>query len=72
MTIGMVDAWTAAWKLIEHEVTCVECGRRQHLSESEAEFEHLPGCTNDPLFRRDSGISSGDGVSASRVSSAHK
>ena len=72
MTNGTVNAWTATWKLIEHEIVCVECKRRQHLAKSEAEFKHLPGCNADPFARSDSGIPSSDVRSASRVSSAHK
>lgn len=40
---GTVNLRTGAWELIEHEVICVECERRQHLSECETGFKHLPG-----------------------------
>jgi len=67
MPNGAVSAWTAMWKLIEHEIVCVECKRRQHLAKSEAEFKHFPGCNADSFARSDSGSPSHDVRSTSRV-----
>jgi hypothetical protein len=39
-----LNAWTAAWRLVDYEIVCVECKRRQPLSEADSEFNHEPGC----------------------------
>ncbi len=43
-----LNAWTAAWRLIGYEIVCVECKRRQSLSDADSDFEHEPGCAADP------------------------
>lgn len=42
-----LSAWVAKWVLVDGQIACVKCGRRQSVKDAEEEFVHASGCEAD-------------------------
>lgn len=40
----ILSAWMAEWILLDGQIVCVGCGRRQPLSAVEEDFTHAKSC----------------------------
>jgi hypothetical protein len=40
----LLSAWMAEWILLDRQIACVSCGKRQPLSAAEEEFTHAKNC----------------------------
>lgn len=39
-----MEGWKATWTIIDEQVTCRACGRRQSVDQARSPFRHDPGC----------------------------
>lgn len=66
-----LNAWLPAWNVVDGDIACALCGRRQSLTASPAEFQHASTCEVNALGPRKRPTIMTGTVSSSAPTPAH-